>query len=121
MSELDAGSPARYRPRMAIRQITPQQLKTMMDGGQPLELLDVRTQAERAIARIQRARLLDESVVAHLQTLPRDTLLVFHCHHGMRSQSAARQFEEQGFTNVCNLSGGIDAWSTAVDLSVPQY
>src|SRR5688500_2977495 len=111
----DPTSPAR------VRQITAQQLKSMMDEGVRLELLDVRTEAERAIARIEGARHLDQAAIEYLQDLDRDTLLVFHCHHGIRSQSAAQRFLAEGFTNVCNLAGGIEAWSVAVDPSVRRY
>jgi len=54
-------------------------------------------------------------------TLPKDAMLVFHCHLGARSQSATDHFRLQGFTNVHNLIGGIDAWSQEVDTSVPRY
>jgi monothiol glutaredoxin len=103
------------------RQITAQELKAMLDSKTPLQLLDVRTEGERAIARIEGARLLDPAVAAELEALDRGTLLVFHCHHGGRSQRAAMHFVAQGFTNVCNVSGGIDAWSQTVDPSVPRY
>ena len=53
--------------------------------------------------------------------LDRDALIVFQCHHGIRSQNAAEYFRQQGFTNLCNLQGGIDAWSLQVDPSVPRY
>jgi monothiol glutaredoxin len=104
-----------------IRQISAQELEAMLNQRLPLELLDVRTEAERAIAKIQGARHLDEAAVAYLQGLDRDTLLVFHCHHGIRSQAAAQYFLAQGFTNICNLEGGIEAWSTTVDPSVRRY
>jgi monothiol glutaredoxin len=48
-------------------------------------------------------------------------MLVFHCHHGGRSQRAAEHFAALGFTNVWNVAGGIDAWSQEVDPSVPRY
>ncbi|HXU81169.1 MAG TPA: rhodanese-like domain-containing protein [Polyangia bacterium] len=114
-STTDPTSPAR------IRQLSAQELKSMLDDRVPLELLDVRTEAERAIARIEGARHLDEAEVERLQGLDRGTLLVFHCHHGFRSQAAAQHFVAQGFTNVCNLSGGIDAWSAVIDPSVRRY
>ena len=47
--------------------------------------------------------------------------MVFQCHHGVRSQAAAEYFQREGFRNLCNLEGGIDAWSTLVDPSVPRY
>jgi monothiol glutaredoxin len=93
----------------------------MMDEGKKLELFDVRTPEERAIARIESARLLDKETARYIESLPKDTLLVFHCHHGGRSQQAAEHFRDRGFTNVHNLAGGIDAWSVEVDPSVPRY
>ena len=46
---------------------------------------------------------------------------VVMCHAGGRSMRVAEFLEKQGFTNVANLSGGISAWSQAVDATVPQY
>ena len=43
------------------------------------------------------------------------------CHHGMRSLQVARYLQQQGFAEVVNLQGGIDAWSSAVDPTVPRY
>jgi monothiol glutaredoxin len=104
-----------------IKQITAPELKALLDQRVPLQLLDVRTEAERAIARIEGARHLTAETVEELQELPRDILLVFHCHHGIRSQAAAQHFAGLGFTNLCNLVGGIEAWSTSVDPSVRRY
>ena len=53
--------------------------------------------------------------------LDRSTPLVFHCHHGPRSQAAAEHFARLGFTEVYNLVGGIDAWSREIDSRVPRY
>jgi monothiol glutaredoxin len=39
----------------------------------------------------------------------------------MRSAAAAEQLLREGFTNVYNLDGGIEAWSSDVDPSVPHY
>jgi monothiol glutaredoxin len=104
-----------------VRQISPAELKAMMDRGERFELLDVRTDAERSIATIPGARQLDAEAQRHLATLARETTLVFHCHHGARSQAAAEHFLGMGFKEVLNLRGGIDAWSMTVDPSVPRY
>ena len=93
----------------------------MLDARAPLELLDVRTAAERRIAAIAGARHLDRTNVEYVQDLPHDTLLIFQCHHGVRSQAAAQHFMAQGFTNICNLVGGIESWSVTVDPTVPRY
>ncbi len=104
-----------------VRQISACELKSMLDSKLPLELVDVRTEAERAIAKIEGARHLDQQAGEYLQSLARDTLLVFQCHHGIRSQAVAGHFVAQGFTNVCNLVGGIEAWSVEIDPSIRHY
>ena len=96
-------------------------LKAAIEAGEKFELIDVRTPEERAIASIEGAALLNETEAARLESLPRDTKIVFHCHHGGRSQQAAEQFVVLGFSNVHNLVGGIDAWSQEIDSDVPRY
>ncbi|GAD22528.1 rhodanese-like domain-containing protein [Acidovorax sp. MR-S7] len=43
------------------------------------------------------------------------------CHHGMRSLRVAGFLAQQGFEQVANITGGIDAWSHECDPSVPRY
>ena len=43
------------------------------------------------------------------------------CHHGMRSAQMTAWLMERGFTDVYNISGGIHAWSQAIDPTIPQY
>ena len=105
----------------SIRQLSAQELKALLDKGEAGELVDVRTPAEREVASISGSRLLDQAYHDELMQRDRDTPLVFQCHHGMRSQGAAEYFRQQGFTNLSNLQGGIDAWSLQVDSSVPRY
>jgi len=104
-----------------VRQISAAELKAMIDSHVPFEFVDVRTPEERELASIAGARLLDQEYGDQILKFERDTPLVFQCHHGIRSQSAAEYCIRQGFTNVCNLVGGIDAWSLTVDPTVPRY
>lgn len=110
---------AQAAPR--VKQLSASDVKQMMDAGEKFELFDVRTQEERDIAAIEGARLLDEEAARYIESLPKDTPLVFHCHHGGRSQAAAEHFARLGFTDVRNMAGGIDAWSNEVDPDVPRY
>ena len=96
-------------------------LRQWMDDNVAMELYDVRTPEERAGACIEASTLLDEEEARRLQSLPRDTLLVFHCHHGERSRNAAEHFAAMGFAKVHNVLGGIDAWSQQIDSSVARY
>jgi len=104
-----------------VRSLSATDVKAMRDRGDAFELIDVRTDAERRTASIAGARWLDDAGAEHVLGLPKDTPLVFHCHHGTRSRAAAERFLSQGFTRVYNLEGGIEAWSTSVDPSVPRY
>jgi monothiol glutaredoxin len=104
-----------------IEQLSAPELKALIESGASFELVDVRTIEERAIARIEGSRLLDQEYHDALLNLDRETPLVFQCHHGIRSQHAAQYFREQGFRRLSNLSGGIDAWSQLVDPSVARY
>jgi monothiol glutaredoxin len=105
----------------SIRQLSAPELKALIDAGTRFEFADVRTEGERALAAIDGARLLDRAYHDHLITLDRATAIVFQCHHGLRSQSAAEYFHGLGFSSLFNLRGGIDAWSQLVDPSVPRY
>lgn len=107
------------RPAM-VRQIGPKELKALVEAGKA-KLYDVRPEKERAIAKIAGATMLDDKTMAEVEGMPKDTPLAFHCHHGGRSRAAAEHFLKLGFTNVYNLAGGIAAWSTEVDPSIPQY
>ena len=104
-----------------IRQLSARELKALLDSGLTIELVDVRTPDERALARIDGSRLLDRAYHDELIVRDRDTAIVFQCHHGIRSQDAAEYFRRHGFRNLYNLLGGIDAWSALVDPSVPRY
>lgn len=101
-------------------ELSPPELKAMLDAGEVTELFDVRTPHERELAHIG-GRLLDDATMSYIGGLSKDTPLVFYCHRGTRSRSAADHFVKQGFKKVYNLSGGIDAWSQVVDPKVPRY
>lgn len=105
----------------AVRRIDVTNYKAMRDSGKTHRLIDVRTEEEWNTARIEGAERIDDSGFSALTELPKNTDIVFVCHHGMRSMQAASQLVNQGFRNVYNLEGGIDAWSVYVDQTVPRY
>lgn len=108
-------------PGASVQQMSVQDLKRRLDAGDARELFDVRTPEERAKASIPGTRLMTPEEAERIASLPRDTVLIFHCHYGGRSQAAAEHFAGMGFTQVYNVVGGIDAWSQQIDAEVPRY
>ena len=103
----------------SVQQVGPSEAQKLIADG--ALLVDVRTQREWDTAKIPGAKLLAAEGEAWLNGQSKDTLIVFQCHHGGRSQAAAEAYVQRGFTKVFNLAGGIDAWSREIDSSIPRY
>jgi rhodanese-related sulfurtransferase len=102
--------------------ITPRELKDRLAKGEKIVLLDVREPWENSTAKIEGSVLIPLGTLpTSLDKLDRASEIVAYCHHGMRSADAVGFLHQQGFQNVKNLVGGIDAWSVQVDGSVPRY
>lgn len=113
-----------------IPEITPVELAGRMQTEPGLLLLDVRERFEVARARITDPRVLiiplSELAQYQLEALPpqardRSAALVVFCHLGLRSAQVAEWLREQGWQNVVNLSGGIDAYARQVDPQIDRY
>ncbi len=88
----------------------------------PPLLLDVRNAWEVELAPFKGATHIPmNEIPARLGELDPKTPIVAICHAGMRSMQVARFLDHQGFTELFNLAGGIDAWSVQVDPSVARY
>ncbi|MCK8516676.1 rhodanese-like domain-containing protein [Methylonatrum kenyense] len=105
-----------------VTETQPNDLADRLAAGEPLTLLDVREHWEVEHAAIDGILHIPMGeVVARREEIPDDRPLVCVCHHGMRSAQVAAYLEQQGWTGVENLSGGIDAWSQTVDPGIPRY
>ena len=105
-----------------IRTISVRDLKRKIDADEPFQLLDVREIFEHEIARIDGAKLIPlREIGARAEELPREEQIIVHCHSGKRSAQAVRLLRERGFRHVYTLEGGIDAWSSEIDPTVPRY
>lgn len=102
-------------------QISPADVAAALKGDKAPRLIDVRTPKEWETAKIPGAELITEEISYALHSSPKETPIVFYCHHGQRSMDAAAYFAGHGFTNVRSMTGGIDAWSVSVDPSIPRY
>ena len=108
-------------PTTQVPEIAPRELKSRLDRGDDLFILDVREPHEYQICNL-RGHLIP------LGELPRrvhelDSLreIVAHCRSGKRSAEAIEFLRKAGFRKMWNLKGGILAWSDEVDPSMPKY
>jgi rhodanese-related sulfurtransferase len=107
---------------MSYKTITPAEFDGRRARGEDLLLIDVREPEEFELARVEGAQLLPLSRFHEWsQTLDPTRETVIMCHHGIRSAHACAALSRLGHTNLHNLSGGIDRWSTEVDCGVPRY
>lgn len=105
-----------------IREVSVEELKAARDRGEKPLVLDVREEWELQLARIPDVVHVPMSQVpARLGEFEKATPIIVMCHAGGRSLRVAHFLSNQGFTDVANLTGGIQAWSESVDATVPQY
>ena len=84
--------------------------------------LDVRRDDEREIASLGGIHIPLHDLEKRFEELPRDKKpLIVYCHHGVRSMQVARFLASNGFEQVVNIDGGIDAWSIDKDSSIARY
>ena len=103
-------------------EISAKQLSEVLGRGENIVLVDVREPQEWAIGHIEGAVLisLDELPTRWVE-LDQSLEIVTICHRGIRSMHALEFLKTSGFDRVQSLAGGMDAWSTDVDDTVPRY
>lgn len=117
--------------QIVIPEVTVTELSGWLETKPDLILLDVREPYEFPRARMPDSRVLhaplselarksDAALPEKLKENQGAPVVVF-CHHGFRSAQVAAWLLSTGWTNVYNLTGGIDAYARVVDLSISLY
>ena len=112
-----------------IDQVQPAQLQdwiTSQAAYGKTVLLDVREawEVQTACVTAQGFELVNipmHLIPPRLQELERTQPIAVLCHHGGRSMQVAAFLVQHGFSHVANIAGGINAWSSQVDTTVPRY
>lgn len=105
-----------------IPAISVKQLKSRLEDGQNLLLIDVRDAHELDISRLDMAVHIPKNEVKHrLDEIPRDIPVVVQCRTGVRSSEVVSWLMDAGYQNAVNLAGGINAWARLIDPTVPEY
>ncbi|MCP4362466.1 MAG: molybdopterin-synthase adenylyltransferase MoeB [Chloroflexi bacterium] len=108
----------------AVPQISPKELKTRLDAGENLFILDVREPVEWEISNLEPlgAILIPQGqVVERMNELDTSREMVVQCRTGVRSATIIRELRQHGFKKMVNLDGGINRWAKEVDPSIPMY
>ncbi|HEX7891044.1 MAG TPA: rhodanese-like domain-containing protein [Ramlibacter sp.] len=110
-----------------IPQVRPTDFDTWVQAqdGRPL-VLDVREPWELQVASVAPGdfdllAIPMNQVPARMGELPQSRAIACLCHHGVRSHRVALFLAQQGYADVANIAGGIEAWARERDPSVPQY
>jgi len=104
--------------------ITATELKAMLDADDGIFLVDVREPNEYEIVSIPGAVLIPKDQFltgAALERLPHDRKIVLHCKSGARSAEALAVVKNAGFADAVHVGGGVLAWVSQVDPSLPVY
>ncbi|MDH5445813.1 MAG: rhodanese-like domain-containing protein [Gammaproteobacteria bacterium] len=106
-----------------MRHFSPQDLRQHLDTAteKPL-LLDVREPWEFQYCHIEHSKLIPMGEILNvIDELDPEQETVVICHHGIRSRQVAYYLEQQGFSRVINLDGGVERWAQQVDPAMKRY
>ncbi len=104
-----------------MRELNPVAAAALRDQ-QEVQLLDVREPWEHELCHIEGGLHIPMGQIpARLAEIAQDRPVIVVCHHGMRSRQVAEFLILQGFKDVANLEGGIDAWARSVDPALALY
>jgi adenylyltransferase/sulfurtransferase len=104
--------------------ITPTQLKSRLDAGEDLFVVDVREPNEYEIVSIPGAVLIPKNEFLMgdaLQRLPQDKQVVLHCKTGVRSAEVLAVVKAAGFADAVHLGGGVIGWVNQIEPEKPVY
>lgn len=105
-----------------MQEISVTDLKTKLDNNENIQLIDVRETWELEICQLEAAKNLPMTeIVDRINEVERDVETLVICHHGGRSQQVAMWLEQQGFGEMTNVVGGVDAWATTIDTDMARY
>jgi rhodanese-related sulfurtransferase len=104
-----------------MKEVSVQELKEKMDNAEDFQLIDVREDFEYETSNIGGLLIPLGGILIETDKVAKDKPVIIMCRSGKRSAAAIMQLEQQGFTNLYNLQGGILAWATEIDPTISVY
>jgi adenylyltransferase/sulfurtransferase len=123
-SDLDArGLPPGYQYKPDW-EVTPREVKALLDKGEKFVFIDCRLPNEYQITHIEGAKLMPlQQIGQHMNELKphAQEKVVVHCRSGSRSMQFTQILRQQGFKDVKSMAGGILLWNKDINPGGPQY
>ena len=105
-----------------MHEISVHDLHARLKAGETLVLLDVREPWERNLCALPNSLHAPmQQVPTAINSLNPEDEVIVYCHTGVRSFHVGKFLEHNGFKNVANLRGGIEAWAREVDKTMARY
>ncbi|MBK0379879.1 rhodanese-like domain-containing protein [Mucilaginibacter segetis] len=104
-----------------MKEISVQELKEKLNAGEDFQLIDVREDFEYETSNIGGLSIPLGGILIETDKVEKNKPVVVMCRSGKRSAAAIMQLEQQGFTNLFNLKGGILAWQAEIDPTINVY
>lgn len=104
------------------KSISAKELNELLNSAEKIQIIDIREHFEWDICHIEGALNIPMNlIIESIDKISKDITTVIICHHGTRSMKVINYLESIGYKNLINLDGGIHAWSTDVDKTMPTY
>ena len=104
-----------------MKEITVQELKEKMDAGEDFQRIDVREDFEYEMSNLGGELIPLSGIMIESGKINKNKPVIVQCRSGKRSAAAIMQLEQQGFTNLYNLKGGMLAWAEDIDPEIQVY
>jgi rhodanese-related sulfurtransferase len=105
-----------------MKQITVTELKTKLDSGESVQIIDVREEYEVEICSLGGEHIPMSEVLISSEKIKRDIPVIIHCRGGNRAAAVIQALENNfQFNNLYNLQGGIMAWAEQIDPAMETY
>jgi adenylyltransferase/sulfurtransferase len=112
-------NPGHNTNKEPVKEITPAEVKSLLDKGKKIQIIDVREPLEYELVNIGALNIPLNSIQEKAGLIERDIPVILHCKSGQRSTNAIRQLQQlHHFTNLLNMKGGLVKWREEVDPSL---
>ena len=105
-----------------IKEISVQSLNEKINNNEKISLIDVREDAELKISKIsQSIHIPMKTIPYNLKQISTEKTIIIMCKTGGRSAQVCEYLNNQGYSNVYNLKGGIISWALEIDQPLDIY